>query len=240
MGRIQQSVYFVYRVGENMQIKNRRGQTGLRFIIYLFGLLVMMFGLVLIILADLGPAPWDVLHVGLYYSFGLTLGTWSIIVGIVILSLSAIIAKAFPKFGAFLNMILCGIFIDMYMMIPFLETPSTFIGKIIMFVLGLIINGYGMGIYISAQLGTGPRDSLMMAVTSMFGWKVRNVRIAIEVLALSIGWLLGGPLFWGTLVYGIAIGLIAGFALPQCQYLTDQILGRFQKDPHSTKYLSNF
>lgn len=222
-----------------MQIKKRRGQTGSRFIIYLLGLLVMTFGLVLIILADMGPAPWDVLHVGLYYKFGLSIGTWSIIVGIIILAVSAMISRSIPQFGAFLNMILCGVFIDMYMMLPFLDTPSSLVGKIIMFSLGLLINGYGMGIYISAQLGTGPRDSLMLAIMSRTKWKVRNVRVTIEVLALLIGWLLGGPLFWGTLVYGIAIGLIAGFSLPQCQSITNMVLKKLKKDSQSTKYISS-
>ena len=59
--------------GEIMQRLKSRGQTGPRFIIYLFGLLVMSLGIVLLILADLGPSPWDVLHVGLYYKFGLTI-----------------------------------------------------------------------------------------------------------------------------------------------------------------------
>jgi uncharacterized membrane protein YczE len=109
-----------------------------------------------------------------------------------------------------------------------------------MFAIGLLVNGYGMGVYISAQLGTGPRDSLMMAITSKTVWKVGRVRMVIEVLALSIGWLLGGPLFWGTLVYGVAMGLITGYALPQCQYMADQILKKLQKNPHPKKYISNF
>jgi len=207
-----------------MQTEKRRGQMIPRFMIYLSGLLIMTFGLVLIILADLGPASWDVLHLGLFYSFGLTIGTWSIIVGIVILTISALIVRSVPQFGAFLNMVLCGLFIDMYMMIPFLDSPSTFWEKCIMFVIGLLINGYGMGIYISASLGTGPRDSLMMAITSISGWKVGKVRVGIEVLALFLGVLLGGPLFWGTLVYGVAIGVFSGYALPQCQHITDTIL----------------
>lgn len=212
-----------------MQNRKKRGQLIPRFMIYIFGLLSMTFGLVFIILADLGPASWDVLHVGLYYSFGLTIGTWSIIVGIVILAISALIVRSIPQIGAFLNMILCGLFIDMYLLLPFLETPSTFFGKSIMFIIGLLINGYGMGIYISAGFGTGPRDSLMMAITTVSGWKVGKVRVGIEILALFTGVLLGGPLFWGTLVYGVAIGLIAGFALPQCQYFADTLLSHLKK-----------
>jgi uncharacterized protein len=223
--------------GEIMQRLKNRGQTGPRFIIYLFGLLVMSLGIVLLILADLGPSPWDVLHVGLYYKFGLTIGSWNVIAGFFILGVSAMISKSIPQFGAFLNMILVGLFIDMYLMIPFLQTPSSLTGKVVMFAVALLINCYGMGLYISAQLGAGPRDSLMLAITSKTGWKVGKVRSTMEVLVLIIGWRLGGPLFWGTIVISLMIGVIAGFSLPQCQRFTNFILQRLKKNnPKSNQY----
>ena len=220
-----------------MQRIKSRGQMGPRFIIYLFGLLVMSLGIVLLILADLGPSPWDVLHVGLYYKFGLTIGSWNIIAGFFILGVSAMISKSIPQFGAFLNMILVGLFIDMYLMIPFLQTPSSLTGKVVMFAVALLINCYGMGLYISAQLGAGPRDSLMLAITSKTGWKVGKVRSTMEVLVLILGWQLGGPLFWGTIVISLMIGVIAGFSLPQCQRFTNFILQRLKKNnPNSNQY----
>ena len=220
-----------------MQRLKNRGQTGPRFIIYLFGLLVMSLGIVLLILADLGPSPWDVLHVGLYYKFGLTIGSWNVIAGFFILGVSAMISKSIPQFGAFLNMILVGLFIDMYLMIPFLQTPSSLTGKVVMFAVALLINCYGMGLYISAQLGAGPRDSLMLAITSKTGWKVGKVRSTMEVLVLIIGWQLGGPLFWGTIVISLMIGVIAGFSLPQCQRFTNFILQSLKKNnPKSNQY----
>ena len=220
-----------------MQRLKNRGQMGPRFIIYLFGLLVMSLGIVLLILADLGPSPWDVLHVGLYYKFGLTIGSWNIIAGFFILGVSAMISKSIPQFGAFLNMILVGLFIDMYLMIPFLHTPSSLTGKVVMFAVALLINCYGMGLYISAQLGAGPRDSLMLAITSKTGWKVGKVRSTMEVLVLILGWQLGGPLFWGTIVISLMIGVIAGFSLPQCQRFTNFILQRLKKNnPKSNQY----
>ena len=220
-----------------MQRLKNRGQMGPRFIIYLFGLLVMSLGIVLLILADLGPSPWDVLHVGLYYKFGLTIGSWNIIAGFFILGVSAMISKSIPQFGAFLNMILVGLFIDMYLMIPFLHTPSSLTGKVVMFAVALLINCYGMGLYISAQLGAGPRDSLMLAITSKTGWKVGKVRSTMEVFVLILGWQLGGPLFWGTIVISLMIGVIAGFSLPQCQRFTNFILQRLKKNnPNSNQY----
>ena len=156
-----------------MQRLKSRGQMGPRFIIYLFGLLVMSLGIVLLILADLGPSPWDVLHVGLYYKFGLTIGSWNVIAGFFILGVSAMISKSIPQFGAFLNMILVGLFIDMYLMIPFLQTPSSLTGKVVMFAVALLINCYGMGLYISAQLGATERqpDACYYFENGLEGWK---------------------------------------------------------------------
>lgn len=212
----------------------KSGQVGARFIVYLTGLLVMSLGIVLLIIADLGATPWDVLHVGLYYQFGLTIGSWSVIVGIVILTVASLILKEFPKMGAFLNMVLIGVFIDLYLLLPFMETPSSLAGKIVMFLCGIIIYCYGMGIYISAQFGAGPRDSLMIALTSRTGWKVGRVRSCMEVIVLIIGWQLGGPVFWGTVIIGLAIGPLAGKALPQCQMITDRFLTSLKKEVYTT------
>lgn len=194
--------------------------------IFFAGLLIMSFGIVLTIKADLGCAPWDVLHIGLYRKFGLTIGTWSIIVGVAILAASALLLKQFPRIGAFLNMIFVGIFIDLYMMIPYLQTPETLIGKLVMLLVGIVIVGYGMGIYISANMGAGPRDSLMLALTELTGWKVQNVRIAMEGLVLFFGWVLGGPVSIGTLIFCVMIGSVAGIALPQCRRATERMLIR--------------
>jgi uncharacterized protein len=195
-----------------------------RWAIYFIGLLVMSFGIVLTIKADVGCAPWDVLHIGLYRKFGLTIGTWSIIVGIVILALSSLLVKQLPKLGAFLNMLFVGIFIDMYMMIPYLQTPATIAGRFAMLLIGIVIAGYGMGLYISAKVGAGPRDSLMLALMDLTGWKVQYIRIGMEGVVLLAGWLLGGPLSIGTLIFCVTIGSVAGIALPQCRKITERII----------------
>jgi uncharacterized protein len=220
-----------------MLLKNK-GQIGPRFLVYLLGLLVMSLGIVLLIVADIGATPWDVLHVGLYYQLGLTIGSWSIIVGIFILAAAALISKEFPQAGAFLNMILIGLFIDAYLLLPFMHTPNGLAGKMAMFGFGIVVYCYGMGLYISAQLGAGPRDSLMIALTAKTGWKVRNVRALMEIAVLTVGWQMGGPVFWGTIVLSLAVGPIVGAALPQCQALTDRFLAKLkEKDIYSNQML---
>jgi uncharacterized protein len=186
----------------------------------------MTLGFVLVLKANLGATPWDVLHVGLYYQFGLTIGSWSIIVGLLILGVSALLTKKIPQIGAFLNMLSVGIFMDMYLFLPFIQSPSSLIGKIIMFLIGLVITCYGMGFYISAKLGAGPRDSLMLALTSRTGWKVGYIRGTMEVIVLLIGWLLGGPVSFGTFLLSLLIGPLFGFAMPQCNFVTNFLLGK--------------
>lgn len=112
------------------------------------------------------------------------------------------------------------------MMIPYLQVPNTLIGKFVMLLVGIVITGYGMGIYISANIGAGPRDSLMLALTELTGWKVQYIRIAMEAFVLFIGWILGGPVSIGTLIFCIMIGSVAGVALPQCQRMAEWILVR--------------
>ncbi|MCG1022245.1 YczE/YyaS/YitT family protein [Sutcliffiella horikoshii] len=196
--------------------------------IYFIGLLIMAFGIVLMIRANLGSAPWDVFHIGLFYQIGLTIGTWSIIVGFFILMISSIISKKLPQIGAFLNMLMVGIFIDLYLMVPQLHTPDTIMGKIAMLVLGIMIIGIGIGVYISSRCGAGPRDSLMISLTQVTGWKVQYIRLGMELVVLCLGWLLGGPIFIGTILFSLTIGSIVGLTLPACQKATDLILYKIQ------------
>lgn len=183
----------------------------------------MSFGIVLTIKADMGSAPWDVLHIGLYRQFGLTIGTWSIIVGVVVLTVSSFLTKEWPKIGAFLNMLLVGIFIDMYMLIPYLQTPRAFFGKLFMLLMGIVVTAYGMGFYISANMGAGPRDSLMLVLTEKTGWKVAHIRITMELFVLLLGWMLGGPVSIGTLIFSVTIGSVVGMALPHCRQMTERM-----------------
>lgn len=195
-----------------------------RMTVFIVGLLFLSLGLVFMIVANFGASPWDVLHVGLFYQFGLSIGTWSIIVGFLILGSSSIMMKKMPQYGAYLNMLLVGVFIDLFMMIPFLVEPSHWVGKFVMFMIGMIVHAYGMGIYLSAKMGAGPRDSFMLALREKTGWSFSRVRRIMEVTVLIIGWLLGGPVFIGTVIFSLTLGIFIDLAVPQCQTLTDKWL----------------
>lgn len=187
-----------------------------RWIFFIGGMMIMSLGISLMIKGQrLGIAPWDVLHLGLYQNFGLTIGSWSIISGFVIISVTSIILREWPRWGTWLNMLVIGLFIDFFnWLIPDVTSLTL---QIICFIIGVFVLSYGVGIYVSPNLGAGPRDSLMLLFVEKFGWSLRLVRTTIEAIATLIGFLLGGPVGIGTLVVVLFSGQIIQIALPQCK-----------------------
>lgn len=200
-----------------------------RWTFYLVGLLVAALGITMTIKGyRLGIGPWDVFHVGLYRNFGLTIGSWSIISGLAIVVGTAIALKKLPKIGTWLNMILLGVFIDIFnWLIPDFETLGA---QIIIFILGVVVMGYGMGIYISPNIGAGPRDSLMLVFVEKFGISIKKVRTIIEIVVACLGWLLGGPVGVGTVIVALLIGQFVHYTLPQSRTLLMKIIGETHEE----------
>lgn len=195
-----------------------------RWIFYFTGLLVVALGITMTIKGQkLGIGPWDVLHVGLYRHFGLTIGTWGIITGFVIVLATAAVLRKWPKIGTWLNMLLLGIFIDLFNWL--LPEFTTFGAQMVIFMLGVIVMGYGSGIYISPNIGAGPRDSLMLVLVEKTGASVKKVRTTIEVFVAIIGWLFGGPIGIGTVLIALFLGQMIHYTLPQCRGLLMKIIG---------------
>ncbi|TXC90051.1 YitT family protein [Metabacillus litoralis] len=208
---------------------NNMTETIFKWVVYFIGLLIMSLGIVLTIKAELGVSSWDVLHIGLYYQFGLTIGSWTIITGVFVLLIATILMKRVPQLGAFINMITIGIFIDLYLLLPFLHTPHSFLGQLLMLLIGIVVLCYGMGLYISAKCGAGPRDSLMMALVEKTGKSITVIRGSIEIIVLFFGWLLGGPVFIGTIITTLSLGYMAGVMIPFCEKSTDKLFSELFK-----------
>ena len=199
----------------------------LRWSFFIFGLMVLAFGISLTIEGKhLGIGPWDVFHYGLFTKFGFTIGAWSIISGFLLLLISSIFNKAWPKIGAFLNMLFLGLFIDLFNWI--LPSIDSLAGATIAFIIGIVLIGYGIGLYVSADFGAGPRDSFMLFIVERTGWSIPLVRNGIEVLVFLLGWMLGGPVGIGTVFIAFGLGPILGFSIPQCKKLMAYFLD--QKD----------
>lgn len=199
----------------------------IRWMIFTAGLLIMSFGIALMIRAELGSAPWDVLHIGLMQQFGLTVGSWTVIMGFILLAFSTVLTKQFPQPGAYANMLLVGLFVDVFLFL--LGTPSAFTGQLLMLLAGILIMGFGIGVYIAPRCGAGPRDSIMLALSEKTGTSVARVRVIMEVMVLACGWALGGPVFLGTILFSLTIGHVTGYSLNICSHWMERLTERGMK-----------
>ena len=180
-------------------------------LVQLYGGLVL-YGLSssLLVLAGLGLDPWDVFHQGLSRTFGLAIGTWAIIVGVVVLLLWIPLRQR-PGIGTLSNVILVGL--TMNVVLGHFDAPHAMAARIACLVCGVFLNGVATGAYIGAGFGPGPRDGLMTGLAAR-GHSIRIVRTGLEVTVLVTDWLLGGTVGIGTLVYALSIGPLAHVFIP--------------------------
>jgi uncharacterized membrane protein YczE len=177
------------------------------------GLVLYGFSDALMLLAGLGVDPWDVFHQGLSRRFGLGVGTWAIIVGVVVLALWIPLRQR-PGFGTVSNVIVVGSVIDLSL--ATIPAPHGLASRTVVLLVGVFLNGVATGAYIGAGLGPGPRDGLMTGLTAR-GHSIRVVRTVLELTVLVSGWLLGGTVGIGTVVYALAIGPLAHIFIPLFQ-----------------------
>jgi len=176
------------------------------------GLFLYGISLAFVVRAGLGLAPWDVLHQGLAELTGASIGTMVIAASFVVLLLWIPLRQP-PGFGTIANAILVGISVDLTMLV--LDDMSSWPMRTLLLVGGVLLNALATALYIGALLGPGPRDGLMTGLVRRSGRSVRLVRTVIEVTVLAIGWLLGGTVGIGTLLYAFAIGPIVHLLLPR-------------------------
>lgn len=194
-----------------------------RWSFFIFGLIVFGLGIALTVEGKIiGIGPWDVFHYGLFLRMGLSIGTWSIIMGFLLLTVSSVATKKLPKIGAFLNMLLIGLFTDFFIWL--LPSINSVIGAVIFFTIGTVLMGVATGIYMSAGLGSGPRDGIMLLIIGRTGWSIQRVRSGMEVLVLILGWALGGPVGIGTVIIAFLLGPVVGISLPQSKKLLKFII----------------
>ncbi|MFG6118935.1 YczE/YyaS/YitT family protein [Thalassobacillus sp. B23F22_16] len=199
-----------------------------RWSFFVIGLIILALGISLTIQAKvLGIGPWDVFHYGLFVQLGLTIGTWAIIAGLVIVAVTSIAKKQWPQIGTVLNMVLIGVFIDFFNWV--LPEPEQLWVAIVVFVVGTLVMAYGIGIYVAPGMGAGPRDSLMLVLTETTGWKVSTVRNWNEIIIALLGWMLGGPVGVGTVIIALFLGTMVGFSLPQAKQLLNFFLKKGEK-----------
>lgn len=192
----------------------RSGGLGRRLPQLVFGLLLYGWSMALMIEAGLGLDPWDVFHEGLTHYLPLTFGQITILVGALVLVLW-IPLRQWPGLGTLLNVLLIGIAVDQGLWL--LEQPDSLALRVVMLVAGVVLNGLAGALYIGAHLGPGPRDGLFLGLVRRTGYSVRLMRTSVEVAVLALGWVLGGTVGIGTVLYALAIGPLVQAFLPLVQ-----------------------
>lgn len=177
----------------------------------LLGLTLCGLGIATMVAAGLGLGPWDVLHQGLSNMTDIPIGTVGIGVGVLVL-LGWLPLRERPGIGTVLNVLVIGVVIDVTLL--WLQTPAAAWQRWAYMLAGPLLFGIGSGFYLGTGLGSGPRDGLMTGIARR-GIPVGAARAAIEVSVLLLGWLLGGTVGVGTLVFAAAIGPIVHVALPR-------------------------
>jgi uncharacterized membrane protein YczE len=175
------------------------------------GLAIYGISLAMFIRAGLGLDPWDVFHQGLAGLSGFSIGTVVVAVSFLVLLLWIPLRQK-PGFGTLANAVLVGVFADVGLAL--IPAFSHLGGQIAMLGGAVVLNGIASACYIGARFGPGARDGLMTGLARRTGWSVRIARTLIEVVVLGIGWLLGGSVGVGTVVYALAIGPLVQLMLP--------------------------
>ena len=177
----------------------------------LIGLWLFGGSVALLVRADLGLDPWDVLHQGISRHAGVSIGLVVVLTSVVVLALWVPLRQR-PGVGTLANVVLVGLSLDATLTV--VPTPTYLPVRVAFLVAGIVGNGVATGLYIGAGLGPGPRDGLMTGLAAR-GLSIRVARTMIEAAVLVVGWLLGGTVGFGTVAYAVAIGPLAHVFIPR-------------------------
>ncbi len=185
----------------------------------------MIFSLgitVTINMQHLGIHPWDVLNVAMFDIAGLTIGSWQIMISFVLIVISWILDKSYIKIGTFLNAVLVGAFVDSYMWLDFLpKATGQWWADSLIITAGIVIMGFGGGIYNAAGVGSGPRDGFMLSISDKTGASIGKVRMITESAVLVIGLVLAGPVFVFTFIFTFIQSPLFQFSYHQMSRVVD-------------------
>jgi len=180
------------------------------FVILIVGLWLFGTGEAMLVDAALGNAPWTVFAQGIAVRTGIAIGLSTFVTSVVVL-LMWIPLREKPGLGTIANAIV--IALALQVMIGVLPTPESLGWRLAQVVTGIVLVGIGSGLYLTTNLGPGPRDGLMTGIHERTGIAVTPVRLSIEVIVLAVGWILGGTVGVGTVLFAVLIGPSVGYGL---------------------------
>jgi uncharacterized protein len=194
-----------------------------RFLFYALGIFVLTFGIAMTIQSNMGTGPFDALLVGLFKSFGLTIGSREIVVGLLMVLLNALVEKRKPEYLALLTSFITGVCIDFWLfVISHWIHPDKVIGEIFCLVLGLIIGGLGIALNLQADFAPNPMDRSMLVLKKLTGLNIAISRALISILLVILAFVFHGPIAVGTILSALFTGTIIKFFIPYVSKLDNK------------------
>jgi uncharacterized protein len=178
-----------------------------RLLFWLLGIIILSLGASLTIKANMGVGAWDALNVGLSRIYGFTVGSFVIIIGIILLFVNAVLLKSRPDYMAVFTFFIIGSLIDFWMLIVLRNfEPNEFMLKLVTLVVGLLIIGLGVAMYLQPKFPLNPIDNFMMGVSKRLGVSLVVAKTIGELIALVLALIVKGPIGYGTIIVTIGIG----------------------------------
>ncbi|WP_303982688.1 YczE/YyaS/YitT family protein [Niallia circulans] len=196
-----------------------------RCLLYVVGLFILAFGATLTIKANLGAGPWDALNVGLSHLVGLTIGSWIVIVGIILIFVNALLLRNKPNLLSLATVFILGFFVDFWMahLVNRLHY-FMFMSQLLLLIAGLIIVGLGIALYLQSEFPLNPIDDFMVTIQERYGVNLMVAKLIGEILALLFAFLVKGPIGLGTLIIAFGLGPAIQFFHPYCSKLTGKFV----------------
>lgn len=186
-----------------------------KFFVYIFGIAIFTLGIALTIQSKLGTSPFDALLVGLFRTFGLTIGSWEIIVGGIMVLINAALQRKRPEYLAMLTALITGVFIDfwVFMLSGWIE-PEAILLQYTCLIIGMLLVGFGVAFYLITDIAIIPFDRSMLVVSKLTGWNISISRAMIGVLLVIIAYFFDGSIGIGTLLIALFSGVFIHSFLP--------------------------
>jgi uncharacterized protein len=197
----------------------------LKYVVYVFGILLLTLGISFTIQSDLGTSPFDALLVGLSKNVGLTVGSWEIIIALLLIGCNSLLTRQRPEVLGLLTAVITGIGIDMWLfLLHHLISPELWYSKVVCLGIGLVVMGLGTAIYLHTNIAPIPIDRLTLILQELTGTNIFLSRTFIYLVFLIMAIIFKGPIGVGTLLTVCLGGLILNYFMPVTKKVIDSLL----------------
>lgn len=194
---------------------------------YIIGIIFLSLGIALAVQSHLGTSPFDALSVGFYRTFGLSIGSWEVIIGFSMIIINAAIERKKPEMFALITSIITGIGIDSWLFIlGDIIVPQMWITQTACLIFSIFFTGLGVAIYLQSVVAPNPMDRLMIIVAKITGWNMTASRAAISVILVISAFFVNGDIGIGTLFNAVFVGFVIQSFLPSLENIRANSLAK--------------